>query len=263
MTSIDHGIAHAWPACALGGWAAAWIAGRCSPDDVIDTLASSADLHVLDDRSGIGDTHQTAIPALLGLLRGARRLSVRLPMAGDPQGLPPDDATRLALSAGEVLLVDDGGTTPLALIPTEHDGSCRWTVMRYRADVVGGSSTGTGEVEYELRQAVTSATDLISRIGGRATNAPSDLRGTVATLTQSHLVELPPHDDPRVTRMVETAAQIEAIATIAGGSGTSFGATAGQWSAGDDELRRLVVLTHAARAAAVDRVITEFLGRPW
>ena len=37
----------AWPTCALGAWSAAWLTGRCSPDDVIEALAESADRHLL------------------------------------------------------------------------------------------------------------------------------------------------------------------------------------------------------------------------
>ncbi|MGV9670977.1 hypothetical protein ACWDPV_10315 [Gordonia sp. NPDC003504] len=259
MTSTDHGIAAAWPACALGAWAAAWIAGRCSPDDVVDTLASSADLHIVDDRTDGADMSHTGVLALLGRLRGARGLSVRLPVAGDPQGLPPGAPTSAALAAGEVLLVDDGGRdTPLALIPAEHDGSYRWTVLRYDTEVPLTPSRSPGDVEYELRQAVSSATELITRVGARSSTAPADLRGTLRTLTHRHLVELPPHDDARITRIIATAAQVEAVVALAG-DGVGIGDTAGQWSAGDGELRRLVTLTHAARSAAVNRLITEFL----
>jgi hypothetical protein len=258
MTSTDHGIAAAWPACALGAWAAAWIAGRCSPDDVVDTLATAADLHIVDDRTDGADTSHTGVLALLGRLRGARGLSARLPVAGDPQGLPPGTATSAALASGEVLLVDDGRATPLALIPAEHDGSCRWTVLRYDTEVPLAPSRSPGDVEYELRQAVSSATELITRAGARSSTAPADLRGTLRTLTHRHIVELPPHDDARITRIIATAAQVEAIVALAA-DGVGIGDTAGQWSAGDGELRRLVTLAHTARAAAVNRLITEFL----
>lgn len=263
MTSTDHGIAAAWPACALGAWAAAWIAGRCSPDDVVDTLAGSADLHVLDDRTGTPDPTPAGVLGMLTLLRDAGRLSVRLPSAGDPQGLPPDEATTAAFAAGEVLLIDDGAATPLALIPTEHDGSCRWRAMRYRSEVPSGATGLAGDIEYELRQAISTTAELITKIGGRTATMPVDLRGTLRAQTHRHLVEVPPHDDMRATRMIETAAQVESIAILAGEAGAGFGATAAQWSSGDGELRRLVGLAHAARAAAVNRIIAEFLGTTW
>ncbi|MGC5245810.1 hypothetical protein ACPXB3_02605 [Gordonia sp. DT219] len=263
MTSTDHVLTRAWPTCAFGAWSAAWIAGRCSPDDVADTLADSADLHVLDDRSGTDVSSAHGVLGLLGMLRGARRLSVRLPSAGAPHGLPPDDATTAAFAAGEVLLIDDGAPTPLALIPGEHDGSLRWRALRYGTSVPSSATAAAGQIELELRQAITTTADLITRIGGRTATAPADLRATLRAETHRHLVDLPPHDDQRATRMIETAAQVESIASLAAGAGAGFGTTADQWSAGDSELRRLVTLARSARAAAVDRVIGEFLGVTW
>lgn len=249
----------------MGAWAAAWIAGRCSPDDVADTLAGFADLHLVEvsapaDEPVIGD----GVLGLLGVMRTARRLSVRLPGPGAPQGLPPDPATTSALVAGEVLLVDDGAPTPLALVAGEHDGSIRWRVSRYRTPVPDGAVASAGEIEYELRQAVSEATALIAGIGGaRAGTARTDVRGTIRAVTHRHLVELPPHDDERATRLLATAAQVEAIVSVAAAAGTTFGDTAHHWDSGDDQLRRLRTLTHAARAAAVNRVITDFLGTTW
>ncbi|MFT4128386.1 MAG: hypothetical protein QM662_19415 [Gordonia sp. (in: high G+C Gram-positive bacteria)] len=261
MTSTNHTLTQAWPACAVGAWAAAWIAGRCSPDDVGDTLNALADTHVIDDHTGC-DTPDGTL-GVLAMLRDARRLSVRLPDAGAVQGLPPDPATTAAFTAGEVLLVDDGRPTPLALVPADHDGLCRWSVYRYTVPVPTGALPHAGDIEYELRQAVTEATALIGRLGGRTASGPADLRGTLRMLTHRNLVELPPHDDARATRMIATAAQVEAIVGLATDGGVTVGASAGHAADGDAGLRRLVVLAHAARAAAVDRVITEFLPTGW
>lgn len=262
MTSTDRLLLRAWPACSVGSWSAAWIAGHCSPDDVTQTLADSADLHVLDDRSGSTQPAQGVL-GLLGLLRGAHRLSVRIPSAGDPAGLPPDNATTAAFAGGEVLLIDDGQPTPLALIPAEHDGSYRWQVLRYTTTVPTGATPAAGDIEYELRQAITATTELIGRIGGRVASSPADLRGALRIQTHRHLIDLPPHDDDRAARMIETAAQVEAIAELAVGGGATFGASADQVTSGDTELRRLVTLARWARAAAVNRVIDQFLGTTW
>ena len=267
MTSTDHSLAPAWPSCALGAWAAAWLAGRCSPDDVADTLDTLAELHTVDV-SGPGDIAETVsdspesgygVLGLLGLLRGASGLEVRLPGPGAPQGLPPDPATEAAFGVGEVLLVDDGGQHPLALIPTEHDGSVRWRVMRYRVPVSAPATAPAGDIEYDLRDAVTEATELIGRLGGRTGTNPTDLRGAIRALTHRHLVELPPHEDQRATRLLGTAAQVEAIVTVANDGRVGFGQTAGHWESGDAQLRSLITLTRAARAAAINRVIGELM----
>ncbi|GAA1480264.1 hypothetical protein GCM10009624_07040 [Gordonia sinesedis] len=294
MTSTDHTVAHAWPACVLGAWAAAWLGGRRSPDDVVDTLAELGARHIVDDRtvpapgresaggssdSGTespGDAHDGAL-RLLGLLRDARSISVRLPGPGDLHGLPPDPATSAAIRAGEVLLIDDGDPAgaPLALVPHGPDDQAarnlghtfRWSVFRYGAPVaVSASATAdAGAIEYELRQAVSQAAALIAGLGANRAAAepgaapPRDLRATVRTRAIRYRVDLPPHDDARASRMIETAAQVDAIVAAATDDGVTFGASGSQLHAGDTELRRLAGLTRAARAAAVNRIIGEYL----
>lgn len=252
----------AWPACALGTWAAAWLGGRCSPDDVADTLAGLGGAVAGDAASG-------SVLDVLALLRGARTLSVRLPGPGDPQGLPPGVATTAALHAGEVLLVGDGvaGSAPRALIPgrpaapdmdTGRGGpGVHWSVYDYAVPVPDAGVPAAGDVEYELRQAVSDIAAMIDRLGSRTDVPPRELRAAVRTETARHQLDLPPHDDPRATRLIETAAQVEAIVTVAGGA--TFGSSAGHWQAGDTELRRLARLARTARASAVNRVISEYL----
>ena len=256
VTSTDHTVARAWPACALGGWSAAWLAGRCSPDDVADTLATFAVRHIVDDLTDHPRADGDGVLGILGILRGATAMSVRLPSAGDPHGLPPGRATSAAFAAGEVLLVDDGvGSGPLALV----GDACRWTVDRYASALPADPSAPVGEVEYQLRQSVSEAASLATRVGSRAGNPPADLRGSVRALTLRNQVDLPPHDNTRASRVIDTAAQIEAIVTVAGAGDVTFGSTSNELHSGDSELRRLVALARAARGAAVNRVISEYL----
>ncbi|WP_044506625.1 hypothetical protein [Gordonia sp. KTR9] len=276
----------AWPTCALGAWSAAWLTGRCSPDDVIEALAESADRHAVRWPDGPGTPDEQVSPAtgsangvldLLALLRPARRLVVRLPSTGDPQGLPPHPATSAALGAGEVLLVDDASSTgTLALVPafTARASaaeatdppfvSCTWSAYRYDAALDLGhlvsAGPSAGDLEYELRQAVRDATSIIGGLGGRRAADATDLRTQLAALTSRHRVALPPHIlDARSTRLIDTAAQVEAIVDLAGARSVEIGDTAGQWDSGDATLRGLQVLTRTARAAAVNQTILELL----
>ncbi|MDS1113717.1 serine/threonine protein kinase [Gordonia westfalica] len=271
----------AWPTCALGAWAAAWLTGRCSPDDVIETLAESADRHEVQTEQSTSPTEsgrdmETAggVLDLLGLLRNARRLAVRLPSTGDPQGLPPDPATSRALVAGEVLLVDDSDTAgTLALVPQfstlgidPPHVTCRWTVLRYGARLdlehLVSSGPSAGDLEYDLRQAVRDAASIIGGLGGRRAADAGDLRKELAARTARHRVALPPHAlDARSTRLIDTAAQVEAIVDLAGARRVEIGDTAGQWDSGDSALRGLQTLTRTARAAAVNHTIVELLRR--
>ncbi|MCR5976455.1 serine/threonine protein kinase [Gordonia jinghuaiqii] len=281
----------AWPTCALGAWSAAWIAGRCSPDDVISALAESADRHEVHRRNEVHERNDGRAAAqelspptgsangaldLLGLLRSADALVVRLPSTGDPQGLPPHPATSAALVAGEVLLVerreaDAGGT--LALIPElvtqaadPPHVTCRWSVFRYDTTLDLGHlvSAGptAGDLEYQLQQAVRDAARIIGGLGGRRSTDATDLRVQLAGLTARHRVSLPSHArDARSTRLIDTAAQVEAIVDLAGARRVEIGDSAGQWDSGDSTLRGLQILTRSARAAAVNHTILELLRR--
>lgn len=263
MTSTDLIVSGppAWPGCALGAWSAAWRAGACAPDDVTDTLTEFAERHEITDPQGFlgqlraGDARLD----LLALLRGATTFEVRLPTAGDPQGLPPDPATTAALDAGEVLLLH-GTEQVAALTPTRtDDGTCRWTAHRFGSSVPWRQPRSLGEVEYELREAVRETATIIGGLGstGGRTN-PTELRATLARLTLRHQVVLPPHDDNRATRVIDSAAQVEAIVALTGAHAPTFGVAASHLDHGDARLRRLAALARSARAAAVNTVIGEF-----
>jgi hypothetical protein len=277
----------AWPSCALGAWSAAWLAGRCSPDDVIEALAESADRHEVrwDPTSTGGESGSAAdgsangVLDLLGLLRPARGLLVRLPSTGDPQGLPPHAATSAALLAGEVMLVDDESASgTLALVPEvslDHLDAlgddprhltCRWTVYRYDAPLDLGhlvsAGPSAGDLEHELRQAVRDAATIIGGLNGRRAVDATDLRAHLATLTARHRVTMPPHAlDARATRLIDTAAQVEAIVDLAYLRNAEIGDSAGQWDSGDSALRGLQTLARTARAAAVNQTIVELQRR--
>lgn len=262
MTSIDLPVTGpAWPTCALGAWAAAWLSGRCSPDDVADILGEFADRHILDDITAPSAVGLDDRLALLTLLRRAAPIGVRLPSAGAPQGLPPGDATLAALHSGEVLILDDGGAAPLALLPTPGDTVCRWTVLRFPAPPAADLGHGLGQVEYDLREAVRESAEIIGRVGDlgvRSRSRGTDIRTTIARMTRHLQVVMPPHDDVRATRILETAAQVEAVLRVASSYQVSVGATARHVELTDSHVRQLLSLTRSARAAAVNAVIDEF-----
>ncbi|MFW0794682.1 hypothetical protein AAFP30_12795 [Gordonia sp. CPCC 205515] len=265
MTSTDLLVSGppAWPGCALGAWSAAWRAGRCAPDDVTDTLTEFADRHEITDPQGfLGDLRaDDARLNLLALLRRATSFEVRLPTAGDPQGLPPDPATTAALEAGEVLLLHNLDRV-VGLTPTRtSDGVCRWSAHRYAVDVPWRQPRSLGEVEYELREAIRDTASIIGGLGSTgARTSPTELRAALARLTFRHQVALPPHDDVRATRVIDSAAQVEAIVALTGAHAPTFGVVAAHIDHGDARLRRLAALARSARAAAVNTVIGEFSG---
>ncbi|MDY6810900.1 MAG: hypothetical protein SW127_18115, partial [Actinomycetota bacterium] len=247
----------AWPGCALGSWTAAWLAGRCAPDDVTDTLSDFADRHdVVDTTDAARADDEHARLGLLALLRRGERFSVRLPTAGDPQGLPPAPATAAALSAGEILLVDRAEGTTLGLVPELIGDTCRWSMYRYERRVTAASTESLGQIEYDLREAIRETTDIVGALGsGGLKLSPAALRSALATLTARHQITLPPHDDARASRVIDSAARVEAIVTLAGAQAPTFGVTAGHVELADTGLRRLAAMARSARAAAVNQVI--------
>ncbi len=262
MTSLDLPVSGpAWPTCALGAWAAAWRSGHCSPDDVADVLGEFADRHILDDAESPAPVGADDRLAILALLRRASSIGVRLPSAGAPQGLPPGAATTAAFHSGEVLVVDDGGHEPLALLPTLGDTVCRWALRRFPAPPAADDGHGLGQVEYDLIQAVREGAEIIGRLGDtgvRSRSRGTDIRTSIARMTTHLQVLMPPHDNSRATRILESAAQVEAVLRVATSNQITVGATAVHHDLTDGHVRQLFSLTRSARAAAVNAVIRDF-----
>ncbi|MBM7369171.1 serine/threonine protein kinase [Gordonia hydrophobica] len=257
MTSSPTALLRAWPASALAAWTAALDAGRCAADDVLQTLAHYAQVHELDPGGGVLD--------LLATVSGAAHLCVRMPAPGDAQGLPPGRATDAAMAAGEILLVDDrapgatGPTRPLALVPIGTAERCRWPLLRLEAEVSVDqlvSEASLGEIEYELKDATTSAAAVIAGLGGARGGSPADLRDALAARVAAAQIDLPPHDQPRIDRVLASAAQIDAILSLVG-SGT-LGDSGAQVNRADEQLRRLSSVTRRARSAAINALLAEF-----
>lgn len=266
----------AWPTSTLAVWAAARDARRCAPDDVLHTLYDFAQAHELDgiDESGIssaldrpdglGHQAQGAL-ALLDLLARNAHLAVRMPAPGDAQGLPPDPLTDSAMTAGEVLLIDprpagaEGPVDALALIARGTPERCRWSLTRSQTPISVdrlSADLPLGEFEYELRDAVGEAAQIIARLSGARASSPADLRDALAGMTQARRVNLPPHDNPRVDRVLASAAQIDAIVALAGTP--SVGVTGTQHDLADERLRSLTALTRTARTAAINTCIVDY-----
>ena len=257
MTSSPTALLRAWPASALAAWAAARDAGRCAADDVLATLHHYSELHELDPGGGVLE--------LLAAVSGHAHLCVRMPTAGDAQGLPPGRPTDAAMSVGEVLLIDDrepgatGPMRPLALIPSGTAERCRWQAMRYDADIAVDRLVGEeslGDLEYELKEATGSAATLIAGLGGARRRAPADLRDALAARVAAAQIDLPPHDLPRIDRVLASTAQIDGILSLVGSG--SLGDSGSQVNTADEQFHRLSSLTRRARSAAVNAVIAEF-----
>lgn len=258
LPESGHALLRAWPASALALWAAAWRAGSAAPDDVLHTLHDYAQVHDVDAAPGAPIASGASALELIRLVGEAPAAAVVFPAPGDAQGLGPGLLDAEVLATAEVLLIARPGGTPLSISARGTAERCRWTVrvVEQPLDVEAlGGDRGVGELEYELREAVGEAAAVIAGLTGPRSSGPADLRDALAARTRAGLLDLPPHDRPRVDRILATAAQIDAIVDLASGD---LGASAAQLDTADTELRRLSALTRRARAGAINTLLRDY-----
>ena len=266
MTETQFLSTRGWPGGTVAAWAAAWGAGRCSPDDVLGVVHDYGQAHEVDAAVGV-DVADGPL-GLVELLRSATQVAVRLPAPGDPQGLPPGVVGTEELDAGEVVLIDDrepgaeGPCHPLILIARPTPERCRWIVSRSATEIDVhrlSAEVHPADAEAELREGLREAVELLSGIGPSLRSGPADLRDAMAARTHAAMIDLPPHDEPRIDRILGSAAQIDAIVSLTGAGAT--GATGTQQEAADAVLRRLSSQARSARAAALNAVIRRYRDR--
>jgi hypothetical protein len=277
------------PSATLVVWTSAWLHGAAAADDVLDSLQSWAELHeVITHDEATGELlelptaqEQPASPALL--LAALRRIGVSagelvLPVAGDLRGLrghAPFAAS--ALHAGEAAVLRTGDEAPgargdLGLVPEWRgpkgaksdiaDRVIRWTVFRLPA-APAGERMPLGEAEHGLSGAMRSAaTALIELdVARHRPNVRDEISAVVASAPDT---EWPAGVPPRALKVLQRAAEVEAILTVAmtdaPGGALSASATRGRAEA----LRPLDHAVRAARRAAIDeavRALTESRGQ--
>ncbi|EME17669.1 hypothetical protein [Rhodococcus triatomae] len=249
-------------------WSASWLAGATAPDDVIDAVRAWAPMHLVGaadaevamrwelpwpDPTDAGPvTLLQAVRAVTTAVPGAAPTLV-LPAAGDVRGLPAGTAfAAAALDAGQGVLVGVPGDPGIGIVPTvEGPDVLRWTVFGVPALPLPTESTGLGEAEYALREAVRDAADALSSMRGGYSAAAGDPRARIAAaLADVAHHTTPEGTPPRVLRILDTADQVAAILTVAGESSGRAQSAAGT-AARDDTLRPLWAAVRSARTAAV------------
>ncbi|MDG3015957.1 hypothetical protein [Speluncibacter jeojiensis] len=238
------------PSLSLTLWADAWLRGSAAPDDVIDAMAPWAPMHLVtaaDEASARATgtpwpaVEDQAVPTLLRILResrgrtraGVAHLTLALPVPGDVRGLPVGSAlAREATAAGEALVVHTGTdhTLPgpagiVGIVPVvEGPDVLRWVVHVQGGDVTALPTTAAplGEAEYAMRTAVRDAAETLTRLGTpEPSDATGDPRTVVADLMARAGVHRYPDDLPeRALRVLDSAAHVAAILTVAGGNAT-------------------------------------------
>lgn len=221
----------------LSLWLGAALAGRCSPDDLLDALGGSATAHVFD---GSG-----ALDLLAALRRGgARAVAVALPVPGDLTGLGgPKGFNQAALEAGQAVLVRLAESA-LGLVPAHVGAGVEWT--SYPAHPVPPPDPRAAG--QHLRIALTEATRALVELDVAA------WQPEVADLLSNRrhgVRSLPGHLPPRLVETVDRALLCLEVVALALEEQPAPGARSGAVSSYELQRRReaLLPLERAARHA--------------
>lgn len=265
-------------------WTNAWLAGQAAPDDVLDALSLWASRQSITAHDAVAAGH-TGLPwphaheaggvSLLQILRAAAAsrtpgsIHPVSPVPGDVRGLPAGTPfEREALAAGEAVIVaepDDGSAVAsmVGLVPDFADnadtgdvGVLSWTVYTL-PDAPIVEHRDLGDAEYALRSTVRSAVDTLGGIGlGRVGGDASDPRLLVQQLVESSRQHrIPDHAPPRAVRVLDNAAHVDAIISVASGLTATGVQSSSEARCAADAIRPLAAVVRSARTAAVDAIL--------
>lgn len=202
-------------------------------------------------------------------------IGVVLPVPGDVRGLVPGTQfAHDALAAGEAVVVRTADGDAVGLVPAfestsdgvdgetgesaDIDYVLSWSVYsvadRPVADVVDPGAD-LGEAEYALRSAVRTAAEALNglELAGVGEADPRALVGEVLAANDHH--RLPDHTPPRATRVLSTAAHVDAIITVSAGLTPIGMQSASEARIADGALRPLASVVRTARAAAISAIL--------
>lgn len=275
------------PSVSLTLWANAWLAGQAAPDDVLDALSCWAPAHSVAaydaaaaDVTGLPwpDVNTATSVSLLQTVRGAAglrtapgpALSLALPVPGDVRGLPAGSTfARDALAVGEAVIIGSERGAAIGLVPEfEIDGEylgddtdadppvLSWTAYSLPAAPTP-EHRDLGEAEYTLRAAVRSAADALVALrdggGGIDVDDPRAMVEQVLAVTHQH--RAPEHAPTRALRVLENAAQVDAIITVSAGLMPIAIQSSSEVQSASDALRPLAGVVRSARLAAISAIL--------
>ncbi|CCH30429.1 hypothetical protein BN6_31240 [Saccharothrix espanaensis DSM 44229] len=244
-------------------WTSAWLHGAAAADDVLDALGFWAELHeVVADDDGTataldlpGPDERPVGPALLlaALRRGnASTARMVLPIPGDVRGLGGQGPlSRFALSVGHAAVLPEVG---VGLVPKlVADGVLRWTVFDLPT-VTAVEHVPIGEAEHGLGSAMREAATALVTLDV-ARHRPN-VRAEIAELSAEHSkLAWPAGMPPRALRVLQRAAEVAAILTVAASDAPGGAMSASAQAGRDQALRPLSEAVRRARLAAVDEAV--------
>ncbi|MCZ4079765.1 hypothetical protein O1W68_17595 [Rhodococcus sp. H36-A4] len=263
------------PSASLAVWASSWLAGFSAPDNVIDSMAEWAPMHlaVAGDQETALETglpwpspRDEGVAGLLTLIRAQvpsdrtnPAIELLLPHPGATSNVSPKSPFgRLAIQTGEAVLVGDPETRGLGLVPTvEGPDVLRWTVFSIVLPARAMRDFTLGEAEYAMREAVRGAAEALGSLQSLPTRTElGDPRTRIAV----ELADLGRHRYPsemsdRALRVLESADRVAAILSVAQHSSPTEPATALGAAAREDLIRPLWAAVRKARAIALSTSI--------
>ena len=244
-------------------WTAAWLHGTAAPDDVLDALHPWAEAH--DVRAADEDLAQrldlpdpSGTPAGMALLlpalrrAGAAGAELVLPVAGDVRGLgAASEFARTALSRGQAAVLPQA---QLGLVPQgPHEGLLRWTVFETGA-LPPSEHMPIGEAEHgmssAMREAASTLTDL--DVAKHRPGVREEIAEKVAARPEPSWPDEVPQ---RPLRVLQRAAEVEAILLVATEDSPGAAVSASETRARTDTLRPLFDAVRAARCASVAEMV--------
>ncbi|MCP2261481.1 hypothetical protein LX15_005207 [Streptoalloteichus tenebrarius] len=253
------------PSATLVVWTSAWLHGVAASDDVLDALLTWAEAHEVvaaDEATArrlelpVAGERPAAPAMLLAALRrvgGAVSGHLVLPVAGDVRGLGGDGAVAAAaLRAGEAAVLPLAG---LVVVPERvAEGVLRWTAHSLPPLAPSPEIVGIGEAEHGMTDAVRAATATLVSLDV-ARHRPNVRAEIEAALRARPRAAWPKGTPGRAIRVLERAAEVEAILLAASGDGEGAAVSASAMRGRTDALRPLADAVRRARCAAVHEAV--------
>ena len=244
-------------------WTSGWLHGLAASDDVLDAMQTWAELHeVVADDDGTataldlpGPDEAPVGPALLlAALRRAGATGARLvlPVAGDVRGLGgKGPLSQCALRSGEAIVVP---SVSVGLVPKiVADGVMRWTVFDLPT-ASGLEYIPIGEAEHGLGAAMREAATALVTLDV-ARHRPNVRKEIAELATANSTLPWPQGMPPRALRVLQRAAEVDAILKVAASDTPGGAMSASATEARAQALRPLSEAVRRARCSAVDEAV--------
>ncbi|MGY2066560.1 hypothetical protein [Blastococcus sp. SYSU DS0619] len=241
---------HDFPAGRLAVWSTAWLSGRTSYDEALDSL-TGAHAHLVTGMPGEPGAVPlgAALTALRGL--GEQRLRLVLPVPGDVRGLPAvPGLAPAALEAGQAAVGDR-----VVLVPRPGPEVVTWTAFP-----LDGAAPPPPPVEGTLR-AASGALDLAvgdaarTLVGLDLARWHPEVPALLADLARPKPAPGLPFDhDPLALSVLGRAQRLAAVLDLASTDAPGAAVTRGQAAARDAALRPLSDAVREAVVAAYNAV---------